>query len=162
MTEAPPTLDEVASLGQRALARSVDLLIVAVISLAFFARQLAVRSEETVPRWTQVAVFLVWLAYEAGTTAFLGRTIGKLAAGCQVVERRSGEQPGIARSVIRSAVVPGLLPLLNVFGLLAYATAAADRREYRGLLDRLAGTAVIKARSPLPGRDQSADEGEGR
>ena len=129
------------------MARSVDLLVVAVISLAFFAQQLAVRGDESVPRWTQVAVFLVWLTYEAGTTAVLGRTMGKLAAGCEVVERRTGQRPGVARSVIRASVVPALLPFLSVFGLLAYATAALDPREHRGLLDRLAGTAVIKARS---------------
>ena len=125
----------------------MDLLIVAVISLAFFARHLVIRGDESVPRWTQIAVFLVWLAYEAGTTAVLGRTMGKLAAGCEVVDRRTGRKPDPARSVIRAAVVPGLLPFLSVFGFIAYATAIADPREHRGLLDRLAGTAVINART---------------
>ncbi len=139
-------VDELASFMQRAMARSVDLMVVAIISLALFAQQLAIRGDdESVPRWTQVAVFLLWLAYEAGTTSFLGQTMGKLATGIRVADRRTGRRPNLARSVIRTAVVPALLPFAAVFGLLGYATAFVDQRERRGLPDRLAGTVVVKA-----------------
>lgn len=139
--------DPLASLAQRALARAIDLLVVGLISLAFFAPQLAVQDgqDATVPRWTQLAVLGLWLAYEAGTTSFLGSTMGKLAVQCRVADRRTGRRPGLGRSVVRAAVVPGLLALAPLFGLLGYATAALDPREHRGLLDRLAGTVVVKA-----------------
>jgi uncharacterized RDD family membrane protein YckC len=138
--------DEIASLAQRAMGRSIDLMVVAVISLAFFAPQIAADpSDASVPRWTQIAVFGVWLVYEAGTTAYLGQTMGKMAVACRVADRRTGRRPSLARSIVRAAVVPGLLPLVQVAGLLGYATAALDPKEHRGLLDRLAGTVVVKA-----------------
>lgn len=138
--------DQIASLAQRAMARSVDLMVVAVVSLALFAPQLILKGAEArVPRWTQVAVFVLWLAYEAGTTAVLGQTMGKLATGCRVADRQTGCRPGFARSIVRAAVIPGLLPFLAIFGLIGYATAILDPQEYRGLLDRLAGTVVVRA-----------------
>ncbi len=152
--EDHPASDEIASVAQRSLGRAIDLTVVAVISLALFAPQLVSRTDDvTVPRWTQVAVFALWLAYEAGTTTLLGRTMGKLAVGCRVAERRTGRTPGLARSVVRAAVVPGLLALIPLFGLLGYATAALDPREHRGLPDRLAGTVVVRAgpRGEVPG-----------
>jgi uncharacterized RDD family membrane protein YckC len=146
---APDHVDELASFMQRAMARAIDLLVVAVISLALFAQQLALTGGEgSVPRWTQVAVFVLWLAYEAGTTTVLGQTMGKLAAGIRVADRRTGRRPNLARSVVRAAVVPGLLPFIALFGLVGYATAFADLRERRGVPDRLAGTVVVKA---IPG-----------
>lgn len=138
--------DEIASLAQRAMGRSIDLMVVAVISLAFFAPQIATSPDDTsVPRWTQIAVFGVWLVYEAGTTAYLGQTMGKMAVGCRVADRRTGRRPSLPRSIVRAAVIPGLLPLVQLAGLLGYATAALDTAEHRGLLDRLAGTVVVKA-----------------
>lgn len=138
--------DELAGFAQRAMARAVDLMVVAVISLALFAQQLAVSGDDdSVPRWTQIAVFAMWMVYEAGTTAFLGQTMGKLAAGIRVANRQTGRRPGLARSIVRTAVVPGLLPLIALFGLLGYATAFLDRNERRGIPDRLAGTVVVKA-----------------
>lgn len=141
-----PGSDQIASLAQRAMARSVDLMVVAVVSLALFAPQLILEGGEAeVPRWTQVAVFVLWLAYEAGTTAVLGQTMGKLAAGCRVADRQTGRRPGLARSIVRAAVIPGLLPFLAIFGLVGYAAAILDPHEHRGLLDRLAGTVVVRA-----------------
>ncbi len=141
-----PGRDEVAGLAQRALARSIDLMVVGIISLAFFAPQL-VRDpdDQSAPRWVQFAVFGLWLAYEAGTTTYLGQTMGKLATGCRVADRRTGRRPNLARSVVRAAVMPALLAFFAFFGLLGYATPALDQRERRGLLDRLSGTVVVKA-----------------
>ena len=143
---APGARDEVAGLAQRALARSIDLMVVGIISLAFFAPQLVRDPDDaSAPRWVQFAVFGLWLAYEAGTTTYLGQTMGKLATGCRVADRRTGRRPNLARSVVRAAVMPALLAFFAFFGLLGYATPALDQRERRGLLDRLAGTVVVKA-----------------
>ncbi len=141
-----PAGDQVAGLAQRALARSIDLMVVGIISLAFFAPQLVRDPDDaSAPRWVQWAVFALWLAYEAGTTAFLGQTMGKLATGCRVADRRTGRRPNLAKAVVRAAVMPGLLALFAFFGLLGYATPALDQRERRGLLDRVSGTVVVKA-----------------
>lgn len=138
--------DEIAGLAQRALARSIDLMVVGIISLAFFTPQLVRDPDDaSAPRWVQWAIFGLWLAYEAGTTAFLGQTMGKLATGCRVADRRTGRRPALAPALVRAAVMPALLALFAFFGLLGYATAALDRREHRGLLDRVAGTVVVKA-----------------
>ncbi|MEM7285337.1 MAG: RDD family protein [Actinomycetota bacterium] len=138
--------DEIAGLAQRALARSIDLMVVGIISLALFAPQLIRNPDDAdAPRWVQFAVFGLWLAYEAGTTTFLGQTMGKLATGCRVADRRTGRRPNLARSIVRAAVMPALLALFAFFGLLGYATPALDQRERRGLLDRVSGTVVVKA-----------------
>lgn len=152
-TSLDPPSDELASFAQRAMARSVDLLVVAVLSLALLAPQLQGQpGDGSVPRWAKIAVAVVWLGYEAATTALLGQTMGKLATGCRVADRHTGDRPGFARSVVRAAVIPGLIPLLGVFSLLAYFSAMFDRREHRGLLDRLAGTVVVKATPGVRGR----------
>lgn len=152
-TSFDPPADALASFAQRAMARLIDLLVVAVLSLALLAPQLQGQpGDGSVPRWAKIAVAVVWLGYEATTTALLGQTMGKLATGCRVADRRTGDRPGFARSVVRAAVIPGLIPLLGVIGLLAYPTAMLDRREGRGLLDRLAGTVVVKAIPGIKGR----------
>ncbi len=138
--------DEIASLAQRAIARALDLMTIAIVTLAVFAPQLTTAdADNDISGWTQLAVFVIWVVYEGGTTAYLGCSMGKMATGCRLVDRRTGAKPGIARSVVRAAVVPGLLPFLGPFALLAYPTALLDRAERRGLLDRLAGTAVVRA-----------------
>ena len=137
-----PSADIVAPLMSRAFARSIDLLVVAVISLAFTV-PFVEADGQSVPRWVQLVTLGGWLAYEAGTVAVLGRTVGKMAMGLAVVDARTGAAPGWPRAVIRAAVVPALIPPLSFFGLLAYPTATIDPRTRRGLLDRLAGTAVV-------------------
>ncbi len=137
--------DRVASIMSRAFARSIDLLVVALLSLAFTVPFVSPTGSD-VPRWVQLASLASWLVYEAGTVAVLGCTMGKMAMGLMVVDVTTGGAPGIGRSLVRAAVVPALIPLVSFFALLAYPTATVDLQARRGLLDRLAGTAVVAAR----------------
>ncbi len=124
----------------------MDLLIIATVSLAVFAPR-AVGADDTseVSAWTQVALIAIWVAYEAGTTAWLGTTLGKMATGCRVVSRRTGKRPNLAQAVARAVLVPGALSVVAAFALLLYPTALLDRTERRGVLDRLSGTVVVRA-----------------
>jgi uncharacterized RDD family membrane protein YckC len=137
--------DEVAGIAQRAFARSIDLLVVGVIGLAIVSATGGVDADGTISRGVQVATLLGWLAYEGVTTALLGATMGKMAVGVKVVDARRGARPGLARCLLRAAVVPGAAAVVGVFGLALYSTAAADARSHRGIPDRVAGTAVVRA-----------------
>lgn len=136
--------DVIAPVALRAFARAIDLLIVAVISLAF-TLPLVEGSGEDVPRSVQLLSLGGWLLYEAGTVALIGTTVGKMAVGLKVVETSTGANPGPARAVVRAAVVPALIPLVSFFALLAYPTATFDLQTRRGLIDRLSGTAVVRS-----------------
>ena len=136
--------DPLASIAQRAFARAIDLLTVAIISLAFTVPLVERNGDDfSIPRSAQLLSLIGWLVYEAGTTAWLGQTMGKLAMHIRVVEVRRGTKPGLARSVVRAAIVPGLAAVIGLFAVLAYPTAVGDPRTRRGLLDRLSGTAVV-------------------
>jgi len=124
----------------------MDLLIIATVSLAVFAPRAVGANESTdVSAWTQVALIGIWVLYEAGTTAWLGTTMGKMATGCRVVSRRTGGRPNPAQAVVRAVLVPGALSVVAAFALLLYPTALLDRSERRGALDRLSGTVVVRA-----------------
>lgn len=138
--------DVVASFSQRAFARAIDFLVIAIISLAFTAPTIETAGDDvSVPRSVQLLSLAGWLIYESGTTAWLGQTVGKMAVQIKVVDHRTGARPGLARSVVRAAVVPGVAALVGPFALLVYPTVAGDPATRRGLLDRLAGTAVVRS-----------------
>ena len=139
----PARRDLVAPLALRAFARAIDLLVVAVISLAVTVPSVGGPTDD-VPTTVKLLSLAGWLVYEAGTVAVLGQTMGKRAVGLKVVTVGSGARPGVARSVLRAAVVPALVPPVGMFALLAYPTATIDPGTGRGLLDRLAGTAVVR------------------
>lgn len=134
--------DELASYGQRAGARVIDwiLLFVSsfVIILPFSDRRIG---------------YLVWMLvialYETVPVAKYGKTIGKAVVNIKIVDAKTGMLVAPLRAFLRVApvlaivaIVPGqFFPAVLVF---LYFTAAFGAAHNRGLIDRLAGTAVVK------------------
>lgn len=142
--EAGAERAELASFAQRSLGRGIDLLIAGVL---FFmvSGPFSSSGTEQVPFGAVVAGLVAWIAYETATMALLGTTMGKMAVGAVVLDAASGTRPSWIQAAIRAIVVPALVPLVWVFAGVVYSTATLDVRTRRGLLDRLAGTVVVRA-----------------
>lgn len=143
---SPPERAELASFAQRSIGRGIDLLIVAV--LFFMVAGPFIETDEVdrgVPFKAVVAGVVAWIVYEMVTVRLLGSTMGKMAVAASVVDMGTGARPSWAQAGIRAIVVPALVPLVSIFAGVVYSTATIDRRTRRGLLDRLAGTVVVRA-----------------
>ena len=152
MTDAPvPTGDPIASVAQRCFGRAIDLLVVATFSMGLLIPTVQ-RDGDTLslPGWTQWVALGLWVAYEAAMTALLGTTVGKMAVGAQVVDRRTGRRPSWPNAIARSLPVPLLLPVVSFFALAVYPTALLDPAGRRGLTDRIANTVVVRADPARP------------
>lgn len=138
--------DPVASVAQRCFGRAIDLLVVATFSMGLLIPTVE-RDGDTLslPGWTQWVALGLWVAYEASTTALLGTTVGKMAVGAQVVDRRTGRRPSWPNAIARTLPVPLLLPLVSFFALAVYPTALLDPDRRRGITDRIADTVVVRA-----------------
>ncbi len=151
MTEPRPAAagasgDPVASVAQRCFGRAIDLLVIATFSMGLLIPTVE-REGDTLalPGWTQWAALALWVAYETAMTALLGTTVGKMAVGTLVVDRRTGRRPSWPNALARTLPVPLLLPLVSFFALLVYPTAAFDPEHRRGITDRIANTVVVRA-----------------
>lgn len=147
--------DPVASVGQRVFARLIDwmLLFAAWTVIGGLSSE---RLDDGSLDYSRASV-LVWIAvvvvYETAMVARRGQTVGKLIVGIEIVALRDGTTPSWGASFVRVApvglaiAVLGLLfPIVMVFVYFS----AAFTGDTRGLLDRIAGTVVIRARKPRP------------
>jgi len=136
-----PGSAELASIGQRVGARLIDWILLFMSSF-----MILVFGDSRVG-------YLVWMAvvaaYEAGFVSRTGQTVGKRILGIAVVDHRTGAIPTLRSALVRvapilavMAIIPGtFFPAVLVF---IYFSAAFSQEDYRGLLDRIAKTAVIK------------------
>ena len=101
----------------------------------------------TVGDWViYLLAFFVGFAYQVTLIAIKGQTLGKMAAGVQVVGANDGSIPGLRKAVRRWAI-PGLLGLISFVGLiLSYFCylSLTWRRNRQGWHDSLAGTFVVR------------------
>jgi uncharacterized RDD family membrane protein YckC len=141
---APGAVPEPASLGARAVAALIDLLVLAAVDLAvvYFTLQicgLRFLDVLTLPKIPLAAFLLVQNGgYLVAFTA-CGQTLGKMAAGIRIVSTDS-DSVGVGPAFRRTAMwlvlaAPAGLGLLSVL----------PGSDHRGLHDRLARTRVIRA-----------------
>lgn len=147
-----------ASLGQRAIARCVDtvvLLLLTVGSLAGFAGKDAAGTTtfDAPPWWWLVLVFVGVISFEVVPVHVRGQTPGKILTRIRVVSIDTGANPSWRQAFVRwilpAAILLGLspfvglvvLPILAVF----YGTALLDHGG-RNLPDKLARTRVMQSR----------------
>lgn len=152
-TDAP----RAASLGQRAIARCVDLVVLMLLVTGAFAgfTERDANDDITfdVPWWWVVLVLIGVLSYEIVPVHVRGQTPGKILTRTRVARVADGRNPtwleSAARWVVPVVVLLGLAPVIGtlVFPILAviYGTALLDRGG-RNVLDKLARTRVVQAR----------------
>ncbi len=143
-----PRGDELASLSQRVVARLIDWLI---IFAAWFAIMGPVAETDgntlEIPLWARLVSLLVLLGYETVLVTWRGQTVGKRIARIRLSDVRTGANPSLGKSLIRAGIVGAVVIVTGQFFAVAlvfvYFTAAFPR-DTRGLLDRAAGTVVVR------------------
>lgn len=156
--------DELATIAARVFARIVDWLILfAVLALisASYAEQLE-DGAARLPAWAAVLGILIVLAYETVLVASGGQTLGKRLIGIEIVSMKSATTPTVGQSILRVAPVGAAMALFSSWFPVAMVVvyfSAGFLSERRGILDRFAGTAVIRARNGggLVGQTGAAD-----
>jgi uncharacterized RDD family membrane protein YckC len=137
-----------ATVGSRAVAYLIDLMLLATGLLALTIAQAAFGGAGWVPDWAGILVALllafVWqFGYPIGfETLWGGRTPGKAALGLRVVTTE-GAPVGVRHATIRATV--GLFELTGTAGTVAVISSLVSARGQR-LGDLAAGTLVVRER----------------
>ena len=142
------TVAELASLAQRIGARLIDWLIIFGAWIVIMGPVSEVDGNTLeIPVWARLASLLVLLVYETVLVAWRGQTVGKMILGIRLSDVRTGADPAFIRALIRAAIVGAVVILTGQFFavvlVFVYFTAAFPA-DTRGLLDRAAGTVVVK------------------
>lgn len=156
MTDPPgaaPYQDSVAlaSIGQRAVAKLVDSVLLAAVLLPFAYRSFQKVLEDpqgtVVPFWVTATAAASALVYDWVFVAWRGQTLGKMLMKVRVVAF-DGTKVGGSRAGIR-ALVPTACQLVpwglgGILSLVVYLWAVIDPNR-QGLHDKAAGTLVVQA-----------------
>lgn len=151
--------DELASINQRAAARLIDwILLIGVWMMMLVASGSIVDDPENLSSWVVLSWMVAFAVYETLLVATLGYTAGKWVMNIRVASLATGQNPPLVQAFLRVAPVltvvalgavlasvplgEMLFPLLLV---LLYYTAGFASDSYRGILDRVAGTVVVRA-----------------
>jgi uncharacterized RDD family membrane protein YckC len=135
--DLPPEALPLASIGQRAVARVVDTVLVAIPGALLLVPFVDTSGEQVSiapPFWATVAVIALFALYEIVCIASWGQTVGMRLFKIRVVRIDDGLRAGWSKSAIR-ALVPlaaSAVPLLGPF-------------LCQGVHDKAAGTLVIHA-----------------
>lgn len=133
-----------ATLAQRVVARTIDVLLVyvlgAVVVLLLYDDVAfgAVFGEESAGGATIAIFAVVWIGYFAGLEAITGRTLGKAALGLRVTAGDHVTPIGLPEAFVRNAVL--VIPLL---WLVTLGVMAVDGVRRQGFHDRLVGSIVV-------------------
>lgn len=142
-----------APLGRRAIARTIDTLLIlvpfGVVALFVFTHSSASGDlvADAVPIWFIAAMQVAAIVYETSALTLTGRTLGKVVCGLRV-EDAHGYRPRLSAAATRIAI-PALLGLVPVIGwpiAVVLYTTARSLSMGRHLYDRLAGTVVVSTR----------------
>jgi uncharacterized RDD family membrane protein YckC len=151
--EAVPLDLETATVGSRAVAYLVDLLVMATGYLLLGIASAILGGGGFVPGWVGITlllllVFALQFGYPIGfETLWRGRTPGKAAMGLRVVTEEAAPV-GLRHATIRATV--GIFELLMLLGLPAVISSLVSARGQR-LGDLAAGTIVVRERRATGG-----------
>jgi uncharacterized RDD family membrane protein YckC len=150
---------QAASFFQRALGRAIDMFIVFALSLLAFAPFYEKGDDgdypNTAPAVFAIAVLVAVVAYEVIPVHFRGQTPGKIVTRTQVVRADGGGLPSWRSSLLRWVPVVVVLGVGTTFATgftivaiaALYLSALADPGG-RSILDKLAGTRVVRTTRP--------------
>ena len=141
---------QLASFGQRLLARLLDFLVVGLpLSILVYATSdIDPAKGVSTPVWAQVVAAAVSSIYEVALIRLRGQTVGKQVVGISVVRVTDGALPDWTAAIVRYLLplLPLLVPIPGAFLVsLVVFLAALGHPLRRGWHDRAAGTIVVKA-----------------
>lgn len=148
----PARGDPLATIGHRIAARLVDWFLMFAVWIVI----LAITSTEGSDGLSQVSRLgvVVWIVIVVGYETIMvmtrGQTFGKSIVGIEIVRHAQGVRPGFGPSFLRVlpvGIAMSLLGLLFPIVMVFVYFSAGFMSDSRGVLDRLAGTAVILARN---------------
>ncbi|HEV8296067.1 MAG TPA: RDD family protein [Acidimicrobiales bacterium] len=144
-----------ASFTQRALGRAIDiglLCVLIVAALSGFVEDDANGDPRVdAPAWFLIALAVAVLAFESVPVRLRGQTLGKIITKTRIVRVVDGGRPGWGAALIRWGIAVAVLAVVGAFSppaaiaavAVLYASALIDPNG-RGLLDRAAGTEVVR------------------
>jgi len=144
--------DPLASIGQRIGARVIDWGILLTIWLLLGGATSERLEDGTLvfQRWAIIAWLCVVVAFETGFVAWRGQTPGKQVLGIELVSLKQGRSLSFPAALTRVmpvgfaiAVLGSFFPIVMVFVYFS----AAFMENSRGVLDLMAGSVVVQARS---------------
>ncbi len=152
-------VNSLATVGQRGLARLLDVAVLGVpylfVAFSILLITTDAASDPEAPLSPQTSAWL-WgggialaIVYETICVTFWGRTLGKLVLGVRVVRLVNGRCPLWWEAAIRIAL-PGAVavipsPLAKAAALTLFVVAGFDPLR-RNVCDRAAGTVVVRSR----------------
>jgi uncharacterized RDD family membrane protein YckC len=149
-SDFPPSgPNSLAPFWPRALARTLDVVIIAVPALLIMVLVTVDRSggSTAAPSWIFLPFVGMFGLYETLMVAWVGQTLGKMATGVRVAQLVNGRRPDLGQSALR-AVVPLVvfaLPILILAWPLVYVVAVFNPLG-RGIPDQAGGTVVVRSR----------------
>ena len=140
-----------ASVGQRAIARFIDVFI--VFNVAGILSVILVRpADDDTSLGTTILLATVFLLiagiYETAMVAWRGQPVGKWLLGIRVARYSDGDTPLVTEALVRFLVpsLPLYIPYVGqVIWIGVYLTSIPNERK-QGFHDRAAGTVVVRAR----------------
>jgi len=144
--------DPLATIGHRIGARLVDWFLMFAIWIPILALTASENADGTaqLSRLGVIIWILFVVVYEIVFVMWRGQTLGKSLIGIEIVRHDSGTRPGFGSAFLRVLPVGIAMSVLGLFFPIAMVFvyfSAGFMSDSRGLLDRLAGTAVILARN---------------
>lgn len=144
--------NSLASVGQRALARLVDLAIVGLPALLLVVPFVHIDGDKAVadvPRWVGVVALAIAVSYEVVFIAWRGQTIGKWVVGVRVARYADGKKPTFSQSSLRSLLPACFLaipvPVIDTGWLVVFLSSLYHPLR-RGWHDKAGGTIVVRTR----------------
>jgi uncharacterized RDD family membrane protein YckC len=146
-------VDLLATVGQRAVARVVDWIVVFAVWFAVLGPVADTNGDDvSVPAWAAAVAVVVVLVYETFFVAWRGQTPGKMLINIRIVDIADGEPPSVVMALLRVVPVAGIVAVLpgQIFPIVLVVVhfTAGFARDSRGVLDRLARTVVVQTRRP--------------
>jgi uncharacterized RDD family membrane protein YckC len=141
--------NSLASIGQRAAARTIDTVLIAVPAALVLLPFVTVEGNKVtaMPKWAILPFVVMMVVYEVALETWIGQTLGKLLLGVRVARLVNGKGPDVSQVTLR-ALVPAsvlVLPFVSVLYPFVYLSAGFSPMR-RGVHDHAGGTVVVRTR----------------
>lgn len=144
--------NSLASIGQRGVARIIDLLVLSVPAVLVVVPFVHVDGDEVtadVPQWVGMVALGILVAYETMMIAWRGQTVGKWVMGLRVARFTDGGTPTVGQALLRilfpACFLAIPIPVIDTMWIVVYLSSMYSPMR-RGWHDKAGGTIVIRTR----------------